>query len=596
MEELGRRFTGAALVFAPTGALKARVRTRPSLAKYREMFRNHIPALTQIALATFALEIIGLAFPVANQLLLDRVVVPGQVPWLWGLALGLGVAVVATALLGLIRNWVVLGLQVEMNLTLVSRFLGHLLRLPLGFFLSRATGDLVQRAQSNVELQTIFNAQVITVLLDGFFLLGYGALMVAYHPPLALLVLAVSLLEVGLPLALLDRNRQLMAAGLAAAGREGAALLEALSGLETTKASGAESRMVQRWAHRMTERVNNGLEQQRLALGSGAFLTLFTGITAVLVFAMGGREVLAQRMTLGTFVAFLTLQGLVTAPMSSLLGAFLQLQFLGTHLRRMDDVLETPVEPSGTIDPGRLQGAIELQEVTCRHAPGAAPALQGISVRIAPGEKVALVGPSGAGKSTLARVLLGMHLPDTGRVLFDHRDLRDLDLAKVRSQVGVVPQETFLFDDTVRANLALHDDELSLDRLRWAARMACVDEVIERLPQGYQSRVGANGDLLSGGQRQRLSLARALAGDPRILLLDEATSSLDLETERRVHANLASLGCTRIVIAHRLATVEDADRILVLQHGEIVQEGSFQALKQQPGLFQALLAAAAGSP
>ena len=338
----------------------------------------------------------------------------------------------------------------------------------------------------------------------------------------------------------------------------------------------------------MTERVNNELEQQRLALGSGAGMALFTGLTALIVFLVGGQEVLAQRMTLGTFVAFLTLQGLVTGPMASLLGAFLQLQYLGTHLRRLDDVLETPAEVSGSADPGRLGGAVELREVTYRYAPGAGAALEGISLRIEPGDKVALVGPSGAGKSTLARLLLGLHLPDAGTVLFDQRDLRELDLGKVRRQVGVVQQETFLFDDTVRANLTLQDDELPLERLQWAARMACVADVIERLPQGYQSRVGANGDLLSGGQRQRLSLARALAAEPRILLLDEATSSLDLETEARVHANLASLGCTRIIIAHRLATVLDADRILVLQAGRIVQEGRYQDLKDAPGLFREL--------
>jgi len=590
--ELGRSFTGAALVFGPTGALARRARVRPSLAKYRAVFRRNLPGLAQIFLATLALQVVGLAFPVANQLLLDRVVVPRQAPWLWGLALGLGSAVIASSVLGLVRSWVVLGLQLELNFALMGRFLGHLLRLPLGFFLQRDPGDLVQRAQSNAELQDLLSTRAVNALLDGFLLLGFAALMIAYHPRLAGLVIAISLMDVAMMAVLWDRNRQLLASGLAAEGREGAALLEALSGLEATKASGAEGRMVHRWAHRMTERVNNGLERQRLARVSGLFLGLFQGVTGLLVFAVGGQEVLANRMTLGTFVAFLTLQGLFTAPMGSLLGAVLQLQSLGTHLRRLDDVLETAVEPTGTGDPGRLKGAIELEDVTYRYAPGGTPVLDGIRVRIATGEKVALVGPTGAGKSTLARLLLGLHLPDQGTVRFDGRDLRQLDLAAVRNQVGVVMQETFLFDDTVRANLALHDEGLSQDRLLWAARMACVEEVILNLPKGFDSRVGESGSLLSGGQRQRLSLARALAHDPAILLLDEATSSLDLATEARVHGNLARLGCTRILIAHRMATVRDADRILVLQAGKIVQEGTFLGLQGVPGLFRELLAAA----
>ena len=592
LDEVGRRFTGAALVFRPTPALGRRPRVRPSLAKYREVLRANLPGMGQILLATLALELVGLVFPVASQLLLDRVVALRQRPWLWGITLGLGAAAAGSALLGLVRGRVVLGLQRVLNEALMNRFLAHLLRLPLGFFLQRDTGELVQRAQGNAALQDLFGTQAVTALLDGFLLLGYGALMIAYHPPLAALVVAFSLAETGLLLAVRDRNRQLLASGLAAAGREGAALLEALSGLETTKASGAESRMVQRWAHRMTERANNALERQRLAMGSGALLVLFQGGTALAVFAVGGGEVLALRMTLGTFVAFLTLQGLFKAPLASLTGALMQLQALGSHLERLDDVMETPAEPSGTADPGRLAGAVELRDVTCRYTPGGSPVLEGVSVRIAAGEKVALVGPTGAGKSTLARLLLGLHRPDRGAVLFDGRDLRDLDLGKVRRQVGVVMQETFLFDDTVRANLALDDEELDQERLRRAVRAACVEEVIDALPQGFASRVGENGSLLSGGQRQRLSLARALARDPVILLLDEATSSLDLETEARVHANLARLGCTRIVIAHRLATVRDADRILVLQAGRIVQEGPFRDLQARPGPFRDLLAAA----
>jgi ABC-type bacteriocin/lantibiotic exporter with double-glycine peptidase domain len=590
--ELGRSFTGAALVFSATTATARRPKVRPSLAKYREVFRSNLPGLVQIFLATLALEAVGLAFPVANQLLLDRVVVPRQEPWLWGLGLGLGLAVAASSFLGLVRGWVVLSLQVELHFALMGRFLHHLLRLPLGFFMQRDPGDLVQRAQSNAELQDLLSTQAVGALLDGFLLLGFAALMIAYHPVLAGLVIAISLLDAAMLALLWDRNRQLLAAGLAAEGRESAAMLEALSGLEATKASGAEGRMVHRWAHRMTERVNHELERQRLARISSVFLGLFKGVTGLLVFAVGGQEVLAHRMTLGTFVAFLTLQSLFTAPMGSLMGTVLQLQSLGTHLRRLDEVLETAVEPTGTGDPGRLEGAIELQDVTYRYAPGGPPALDGISVRIVPGEKVALVGPTGSGKSTLARLLLGLHLPDQGTVRFDGRDLRQLDLAAVRHQVGVVMQESFLFDDTVRANLALHDEDLPRERLQWAARMACVDDVIGNLPQRFDSRVGENGGLLSGGQRQRLSLARALAHDPAILLLDEATSSLDLETEARVHANLTRLGCTQIIIAHRMATVRDVDRILVLQAGKIAQEGSFRELQGRPGLFQELLTAA----
>jgi ABC-type bacteriocin/lantibiotic exporter with double-glycine peptidase domain len=587
--ELGRHFTGAALQFRPTPELRPLPRRRPSLARYRAEFLRNLPALGQILLATGALEVVGLVFPVANQLLLDRVVLPRQEPWLWGLAIGLGSACLANAALALVRGRVLLALQTRLGLILVTRFLDHLLRLPLGFFQQRNAGELVQRVQSNAVLQELLSTQAITLLLDTCLLLGYAALMLAFHVRLGALVIALSLLQTGLMLALWDRNRQLIAAGLAAAGREAAAMLEAVTALETTKACSAERRMIQRWAHRRTGRINNDLEQQRLALASGAGLALLQGLGAVLVTWVGGREVISQGMTLGTFVAFLTLQGLFLKPMGSLAGALVELQTLGNQLRRLDDVLETAAEPVGGADPGRLRGAIVLREVSFRYGPGAPLALAEVSLAIAPGEKVALVGPSGAGKSTLARLLLGLHLPERGSLRFDGRELGELDLPALRRQVGVVLQETFLFDDTVRANLSLHDDNLSLERLRRAARLACVEEVIDALPGGFEARVGENGALLSGGQRQRLSMARALAHDPAILLLDEATSSLDGATEAQVHANLAGLGCTRIVIAHRLATVRDADRILVLQAGRIVQTGSYPELVGQAGLFRQLL-------
>lgn len=591
LEELGRHFTGVALVLTPSPALRARRRTRPSLAKYGEIFRRSLPSLAQVLLASLGLQVVGLLFPVATQILLDAVIVPHQRAWLWGLGAALAAAVLTNALLRLVRSIVVQGLRSVLDFTLMTRFLDHLLRLPLGFFLQREAGDLVQRVQSNATIQDLLGTKSISALLDAFLLLGYAGLMLAFDLRLGLLIIAFAAVRVGVLLAVRGRNELAMSAELTASGREIGALLEALSGLETTKASGAEHRMVQRWAHRMTGRVNSALERRRLATFTGQLTVVLQGLGTALVFLVGGEEVIAQRMTIGTFAAFLALQALFMTPLQSLLETVSQLQYLGNHLERLDDVLTTPREPSGSADPRRLRGAIELREVSFGYSPSEPPILREVSVRIRPGEKVALVGPSGAGKSTLARLLLGMHLPTSGSVAFDGRDLRELDLQKVRAQMGVVLQDSFLFDDTVRANLSLKDPETALERLRAAARLACVDDVIDAMPDGFSSRVGENGGLLSGGQRQRLSLARALAGDPAVLLLDEATSALDLETERRVHANLASLGCTRILIAHRLATVRDADRILVLQEGRIVQEGTYEELAARDGVFRSLVQA-----
>jgi ABC-type bacteriocin/lantibiotic exporter with double-glycine peptidase domain len=586
LAELGRSFTGITLLFAPTPALQPRPEVRPSLARYRSLIASHLPSLGQVLLASIALQLIGLVFPLAIKLLLDQVIVPRQQPWLWGLGFGLGAATLAKMLMTLVRNWVLQGLQVTLDASLMGRFVEHMLHLPLGFFLQREAGELVQRVQSNTILRTLFSTQSISALLDAFLLAGYLALMLAFEWRLALVVCGFGALRVVQLLVLRRRNQRLMAAELAGVGREQGALVAALTGLETTLAIGGEGALVDRWAQRMAVETNRRLERRRLDIDSGQLITLLKGCALAAVFLVGGQAVLDHRITLGVLAAFLMLQSLFLVPLESLLAAATQMQFLGTHLRRLDDVLDTPVEPSGSADPGRLRGAIELTDVGFGYISAAPPLLQGISLAIRPGEKIAIVGRTGAGKSTLARLLLGMHLPAAGTIAFDGRDMRGLDLQKLRSQMGVVLQENFLFDDTVRANLSLNDAALPLERLRAAARMACIDEVIEALPAGYDSRVGETGSLLSGGQRQRLCLARALAHDPAVLLMDEATSSLDLATEARIHANLAALGCTRIVIAHRLATVQDADRIFVLGEGRLLQQGAYATLAAQDGEFR----------
>ncbi|OFX25550.1 MAG: hypothetical protein A2V77_24950 [Anaeromyxobacter sp. RBG_16_69_14] len=591
LEELGRHFTGIALMLKPSPALRPRRRTRPSLGKYREIFRQSLPSLAQILLASLALQVVGLLFPVATQILLDAIIVPRQRAFLWGLCMALAAAVATKALLTLVRSFVVQGLRNVLDFTLMSRFLNHLLHLPLGFFLQREAGDLVQRVQSNATIQNLLGNQSISALLDSFLLLGYAGLMLAFDLRLGLLIIGFAFVRVALLFFLRERNQLLMAGELTASGREYGALLEALSGLETTKASAAENRMVQRWAHRMTARTNNSIERRRLNMAASQLTVLLQGLGTALVFLVGGEAVVDQRMTIGTFASFLALQGLFMSPLQSILETVSQLQYLGNHLERLDDVLTTPPEPSGTVDPGRLRGAIELEQVSFGYSSSEPPTLHEVSVRIRPGEKVAIVGPSGAGKSTLARLLMGMHIPSSGRIAFDGRDLRELDLRKVRKQMGVVLQDTFLFDDSVRANLSLKDEDVPLERLHVAASLACIDGVIGALPEGYGTRLGDNGSLLSGGQRQRLNLARALTLEPAVLLLDEATSALDVETESQVHANLANLGCTRILIAHRLATVKDADRILVLQDGRIVQEGTYEQLSAREGLFRSLVEA-----
>jgi ABC-type bacteriocin/lantibiotic exporter with double-glycine peptidase domain len=591
-KELGREFTGVALVFAPAEDFRPRAAAPPSFARYRGLLRQSIPSLIQLLLFSMMLQLLGLAFPIGTQVLFDHVILQRQEAWLWGLAIGLAAATAGRTLITITRNWIVQNLQQTFDIHLMGRFIGHLLHLPLTFFLQRTSGDLMQRVQSNILLRNLFTTGTITASLDVFMVLGFAALMLAYNRSLGALVIVLGFVRLIFTAALRRRNQSVMSAELVTSGRESATLLEALSRLEAIKASGAEGHMVRRYADRIGDRMNNAVARRRLEMAAGQVMLLLQGASMAAVLWLAGREVVAGRMTIGVFAAFLVLQGMFLAPLESLLRAVSNLQYLTSHLHRLDDVLESSVEVSGVVDPGRLSGAIELRAVSFRYAPGGSRVVQDINVRIAAGEQVALVGPIGAGKSTLARLLLGMHLPSSGSIRFDGRELRDLDLTLLRKQMGVVLQETYLFTDSIRANLAMSDPGVSMSAIESAAQIACIAQAIEKLPRAYDTILERGGTQFSGGERQRLALARALAHQPAILLLDEATSAVDLETERKIHQQLASLGVTRVVITHRMDSVRDADRILVLDGGRLAQQGTHAELASRDGLYRNLLLAA----
>ncbi|HET9954834.1 MAG TPA: peptidase domain-containing ABC transporter [Polyangiaceae bacterium] len=588
-DRLKASFTGIAICARPGARFQPRKARRPSLNRYRDLLRKSLPGLGVVFGASLMLDCAAFVFPAATQILVDLVIKPQQSLWLWVLALSLFAATLVKGTLVALRSWVLQSLQFVLDLHLMTGFVDHLLHLPLAFFQQRTPGDLARRVQDNVALREFFSNRSIAALLDGLLLLGYASLMLAYHSLLGAIVVGLGMLRVVLLLGMRGQIQQLSVTELAAYGREAGALVEALSAPEATKAFGTERRMLNRYTERLVLRANAGTARRRLTLGIGFLMIFLDGAGKAMIVLFGGREVLADRMTIGVFSAFLMLQALFAGPLESLVSVLNDLQHALKQLQRLDDVMETPREPSGARHPGKLRGEIRLENVSFRYDPNGAFVVRDIDLCIRPGEKVAIVGLSGAGKSTLARLMLGMHLPSSGRVLIDGQDLRELDLQEVRRQFGVVLQEAFFLNDTVRENLSLAGNDLPIQALRRAAHVACIDDALEALPEGYETRLGRSGSRLSGGQRQRLAVARAIAHEPAVLLLDEATSSLDLANEARLHANLARLSCTRIVIAHRLATVLDADRIFVLDGGSIVAEGKYDELAARPGLFHDLV-------
>jgi ABC-type bacteriocin/lantibiotic exporter with double-glycine peptidase domain len=364
-----------------------------------------------------------------------------------------------------------------------------------------------------------------------------------------------------------------------------------LNGMETLKAMGLEHRAAEKWSNVFVDGLNISIRRGRLEAVFSALLSLLGTVSTLVLMFYGSFLVLNGTLTLGNMIAFGALAAGFLAPLNNLLGSALQVQMLEVYFERLNDVLETPPEqdPSIVTSSVSLTGNISLESVSFRYESQDLLVVDDVSIAVVAGSRVALVGRTGSGKSTLTKLLAGLYVPTAGRISYDGMDLSRLDRRAVRSQLGFVTQETQLFSGSIRSNIALFDPQMSLERVVQAAKVSCIHEEIMAMGMGYETQVGGKGLSLSGGQRQRIALARALANDPRILILDEATSHLDAVTEEEVNRNLACLACSRIVVAHRLSTIRDADLILVLDRGKVVEQGSHETLLRQRGSYATLL-------
>lgn len=587
-EELSRAFSGVAIAWRPTARLRPRPRTRPSSERYVSALRKHARPAVLAMVASLFLEALAIAFPVAIRLAVDLVAIPRQPRWLVAVAIALVSAIALRASLTLARSRLLVGLRQLLDVRTVAAFVDHLLRLPASFFMQRGAGDLVSRVEGNIALREV-TLRLATSVLDAIVLVSYAAILLASDVHLGLLVVAFAALRVFVPVLIVRRGRESRRASLAARAREMGLVLDALSSPETIRAFSAEELVGERFERRTVERSNADAVHHAFTAASAAVGPVLEGLMRALILWFGGLAVMDDRMTAGTFASFLAIGALLERPLGALIGMVESGAELGAQLSRVDDVWAAKPEPTGTVDPGDIDGEIRFEGVTFRYGAEGTAVLRDLSFSVRPGERLAIVGRSGAGKSTLVKLLLGELVPTSGVIRIDGRDLRDLDLEAVRRQFGVVMQGDHLFAGTVRDNIAFGDASLSIEDVRRAARLACIDDDVMALPDGYDTVLVGRGKNLSGGQRQRLALARAVVRAPKVLLLDEATSSLDLAVEDEVHRLLAGVACTRIVIAHRLATVRDADRVIVLDRGSLVDQGTFAELSARSGIVSDML-------
>ncbi len=591
--ELHRSLTGVAVVLE-AGAGFARGGEKTSLVRrYLARVLAHRQALARILATSLLLQVLALAVPLLTGALLDRVLPRADWPLLGVLAVGCLTLAGFQLLAALARSHLLLALRTRLDAALSLEFVDHLVHLPYLFFQRRSAGDLLMRLASNANIREILTSAVLSGGLDGLMVGLYLVLLLAADLRLGLLVAGLALLRITVLVLALARRRRLTGEALEAQAAAQSYQVQMLAGIEALKAVGGVEPAIESWSQRFFRELEVSLARGRLEAWVSSTLEMLAVASPLAVLLYGSTRVLAGELSLGGLMALAALAAGFLAPLSNLVANAAQLQLLGSYLERLDDVLATPREPDGVelAQPAPLAGRVELREVGFSYGPLVPPALEGVSLAIEPGQLVAVVGASGSGKSTLAGLLAALLEPASGQILFDGHPIAQLPRAWLRAQVAYVPQRSYLFGASIRANIALAHPDLPLARVIEAARLAEIHEEIRRLPMGYETVLADGGTSLSGGQQQRLALARALVARPRILILDEATSALDTVTERKIQANLERLRTTRIVAAHRLSTVRRADRIFVIAAGRVVDSGRHEELAARPGIYRQLVAA-----
>jgi len=591
-EQFESVWTGELLLFAKRANLRVQdlkfdfTWFIPALVKYRTF-------LGEVLLASFFLQLFGLLTPLFTQVVIDKVLVHKGFTTLHVLAVGMIALAVFDATLGGLRTYLFSHTSNRIDVSLGAQLFRHVLALPLSYFEARRVGDTVARVRELEHIRQFLTSHSVTVVLDLFFTVVFLAVMWFYSPMLTLVVMASLPLYALLSIAITPAIRARLHDKFNRGAENQSFLVEAISGIQTVKALAVEPPLLRKWEEQLAGYVGASFRATSLMTVAGQLAGLFQKLTTIAILWVGAYRVIEGELSIGQLIAFNMLSGQVTGPLLRLVNLWQEFQQIGISVQRLGDVLNTQPEPS--YNPNRttlphVAGHVQFDEVTFRYRPDGSEVLRKVSFAVDPGRIIGLVGRSGSGKSTIAKLIQRLYVPERGRILVDGVDVAQVDPAWLRRQVGVVLQENFLFNRSVRDNIALADPGLSMEQVIHAATLAGAHEFILELPDGYDTLVGEQGCALSGGQRQRIAITRALIANPRILIFDEATSALDYESEAVIQRNMAHIanGRTVFIIAHRLSTVRQAHRIYVVDKGEIVEQGTHEQLLQVDGFYARL--------
>lgn len=567
---------------------------RFTLAWFWPAVQKHRKVLIEVLIASFVVQLFALANPLVTQLIIDKVLVQNSIGTLNVLGiLLLGVAVFE-ALLSSFRTYLFVDTTNRIDMTLGAEVIDHLLRLPLRYFEKRPVGELGTRVNELENIRQFLTGTALTVVLDAVFSVVYIAVMVFYSWLLTIVALATVPLFGLMTLMVSPIIRKQTRLKAERNAETQSYLVEVVSGIQTVKAQNIELKSRWQWQERYARYVSAGFSAVITSTTAGAMSSFLNKLSGLLLLWVGAYLVLQGTLTLGQLIAFRIIAGYTTSPLLRLIQLWQNFQETALSLERLADILDHPQEVSpedrSNIPLPPILGAVRYEDVSFSFKENGPLQLQHVSLEIAPGTFVGVVGQSGSGKSTLMKLLMRLYEPRSGQILLDDYDVSKVELYSLRQQVGMVLQDSLLFDGTVQENIALTRPEATAEEIVEAARVAYAHDFIMQLPQGYNTRVGERGSALSGGQRQRVAIARTVLQNPRLLILDEATSALDYLAERQVSENLARVFQDRTVffITHRLKSLQTADIIFMMDQGKIVEQGTHSELMDLHSLYYCL--------
>lgn len=559
----------------------------PTIMKFRKV-------LLEVLIDAFMIQLLGLFGPIITQVVIDKVLVHSSLSTLNVMAVGLVLIALFELIFGVAKNYVFSNTTNKIDVLLSSRLYDHLLRLPLRYFEARRVGDTVARVRELENIRHFLTGTPMSAFLDVIFLAVYLVVMFFYSANLTLVVILTIPLFIVLSAIATPLFKERLDERFATGAEAQSFLVESVTGMNTIKSLALEPKLKRKWNSYQASYIVASFKSTVLSGNIGAIGQFIQKVSDLLILWFGAKLVIDGKLTVGQLIAFRMLAGKVSGPLLRIVQIWQEFQQTSVSIERIGDIFNTPTEEvreENKTRLGQINGEITFENVTFRYDLNRAPAINQMSFTIPASTTVGIVGRSGSGKSTLTRLIQRLYVPEAGKILIDGSNIAVADTAWLRSQIGVVLQENFLFNLSIRDNIAINNPGVSTEQVIASAVAAGAHDFILEFPQGYDTMVGEQGVGLSGGQKQRVAIARALIMEPKILIFDEATSALDYESERIIQTNLKEIAKNRtvLIIAHRLSTVRDADMIMSLDGGFLVEQDSITSLlMKEEGVFKSL--------